>query len=68
MPRNALHMACLHLPRVMVAMWLAASVAGLVVVSKKATCAESTATQQYWKAGLSCQIHRGTVILEILAL
>ncbi|GAM36181.1 hypothetical protein TCE0_018r05072 [Talaromyces pinophilus] len=67
MPRNALHMACSHLPRVMVAMWLAASVASLVVVSKKATCAASTTTQQYWKAGLSCQIHRGTVILEILA-
>ncbi|KAF5015096.1 hypothetical protein F66182_13689, partial [Fusarium sp. NRRL 66182] len=67
MPRNALHMACSHLPRVMVAMWLAASVAGLVVVSKQPTCVASTATQQYWKAGLSCQIHRGTVILETLA-
>ncbi|EED18019.1 hypothetical protein TSTA_117910 [Talaromyces stipitatus ATCC 10500] len=67
MPRNALHMACSHLPRIMVAMWLAASVAGLFVVSKQAVCVASTTTQKYWKAGLSCQIHRGTVILEILA-
>lgn len=68
MPRNALHMACSHLPRIMVAMWLAASVAGLVIVSKQASCLVSTATQQYWKAGLSCQIHRATVVLEIVAL
>ncbi|EEA24293.1 hypothetical protein TMatcc_007378 [Talaromyces marneffei ATCC 18224] len=67
MPRNVLHMAFSHLPRIMVAMWLAASAAGLVVVSKQATCEAATVTQQYWKGGLSCQIHRGTVILEILA-
>ncbi|OKL64007.1 hypothetical protein UA08_00352 [Talaromyces atroroseus] len=67
MPRNALHMACSHLPRIMVAMWLAASVAGLVLVSKQVTCVPVSQAQQFWKAGMSCQIHRGTVILSILA-
>jgi hypothetical protein len=68
MPRNALHMACSHLPRIMVAMWLAASVAGLVVVSKQVMCVSTSEAHEFWKAGVSCQIHRGTVILSILAL
>jgi hypothetical protein len=67
-PRNALHIACSHLPRVMIVMWLAAAVAGLVIVSKQASCLTADLSHSFWKAGTGCQIHRGLVIISILSL
>ncbi|CRG87321.1 hypothetical protein PISL3812_04338 [Talaromyces islandicus] len=67
-PRNALHIACSHLPRVMIVMWLAAAVAGLVIVSKQASCLTADLSHSFWQAGTGCQIHRGLVIISILSL
>ncbi|QKX61200.1 uncharacterized protein TRUGW13939_08347 [Talaromyces rugulosus] len=66
-PRNALHIACSHLPRVMIVMWLSAAVAGLVIVSKQASCVTADLSHSFWQAGTGCQIHRGLVIISILA-
>ncbi|KAH8702216.1 hypothetical protein BGW36DRAFT_289394 [Talaromyces proteolyticus] len=65
--RNALHIACSHLPRIMIVMWLSASVAGLVTVSKQAGCLSLSESQQFWKAGVSCQIHRSLVVIDMLS-
>jgi hypothetical protein len=67
-PRNALHIACSHLPRVMIVMWLSAAVAGLVIVSKQASCVTADLSNSFWQAGTGCQIHRSLVIISILTL
>ncbi|KKA21797.1 hypothetical protein T310_4142 [Rasamsonia emersonii CBS 393.64] len=66
-PRTPLHTACSYLPRIMIVVWLASSVAGLVVVSKQATCHSRLGTHHLWQAGISCSLHRVAIVIAVLA-
>lgn len=67
-PRTPIHIVCSHLPRLMVVIWLATTVTGLVVISKQPTCDASQLTRSFWRSGTSCVLHRVAVIVAILAL
>ncbi|KAJ9204234.1 hypothetical protein DTO164E3_1996 [Paecilomyces variotii] len=67
-PRTPIHIVCSHLPRLMVVIWLATTVTGLVVISKQPTCDASQLTRSFWRSGTSCVLHRVAVIIAILAL
>ncbi|PLB43151.1 hypothetical protein P170DRAFT_481102 [Aspergillus steynii IBT 23096] len=62
-----LHRACTYLLRLTIIVWLAASVAGLVVVSQQVSCLPESATDGFWKAGFSCALHRAAVIVSVIA-
>ncbi|KAL1970857.1 hypothetical protein VTN77DRAFT_2691 [Rasamsonia byssochlamydoides] len=66
-PKTSLHTACFYLPRIMVVLWLASSAAGLVVVSKQATCYPGLRTHHLWQIGISCYLHRVAVLIAVLA-
>ncbi|KAE8401147.1 hypothetical protein BDV37DRAFT_273913 [Aspergillus pseudonomiae] len=60
--KTMLRAACTYLLRVTVIIWLAASVAGLVVISQQASCLPETAKGSFWNTGVSCALHRAAVI------
>ncbi|KAE8372527.1 hypothetical protein BDV26DRAFT_297773 [Aspergillus bertholletiae] len=62
-----LRAACTYLLRVTVIIWLAASVAGLVVVSQQGSCLPDTANGSFWNMGVSCALHRTVVIISIIS-
>lgn len=62
------HTACTYVLRVNIIIWLAASVAGLVVVSQQASCLPDGADGGYWKVGVSCALHRAVVIVSVISL
>ncbi|KAA8647596.1 uncharacterized protein ATNIH1004_006290 [Aspergillus tanneri] len=66
-----LNTACTYLLRLTIIVWLAASVAGLVVVSQKVSCLPDTTdinnNNSFWKVGVSCALHRAVVIVSVLA-
>ncbi|KAF7588546.1 hypothetical protein BBP40_005535 [Aspergillus hancockii] len=62
-----LRAACTYLLRLTVIIWLAASVAGLVVVSQQASCLPDTAKGSFWNVGVSCALHRAAVIISIVS-
>ena len=66
--KNVLHTVCINVLRVNVIIWLATSVAGLVVVSQQASCLPDDAVGGYWKVGVSCALHRAVVIVAVLSL
>lgn len=66
--KNVLHTVCINVLRVNVIIWLASSVAGLVVVSQQASCLPDDAAGGYWKVGVSCALHRAVVIVAVLSL
>jgi hypothetical protein len=63
-----LRVACTYLLRLTVIIWLAASVAGLVVVSQQASCLSDTVKGSFWNVGVSCALHRAAVIASIVSL
>lgn len=63
-----LHAACTYILRLTVAIWLAASVAGLVVVSQHASCLPDGANGGSWKTGVSCTLQRTVVIVAVVSL
>lgn len=66
--KATLHKACTYLLRLTIIVWLAASVAGLVVVSQQVSCLPESASESFWKVGVSCALHRAAVIVSIIAL
>ena len=66
--RNVLHTVCINVLRVNVIIWLATSVAGLVVVSQQASCLPDDAVGGYWKVGVGCALDRAVVIVAVLSL
>ncbi|KAL2220216.1 hypothetical protein M432DRAFT_308779 [Thermoascus aurantiacus ATCC 26904] len=64
LPRTRLHIACSYLPHLMIILWLAATAAGLVVVSKQPTCVAGH-SEVLWKVGVSCVLHRASVIVAV---
>ncbi|BCR90924.1 uncharacterized protein ACHE_60810A [Aspergillus chevalieri] len=65
--KNALSNISAYALRLNVAIWLSASVAGLVVVSQQASCLPDDSNASYWRVGVSCALHRATVIVEVLS-
>ncbi|KAL2845751.1 hypothetical protein BJX68DRAFT_129695 [Aspergillus pseudodeflectus] len=65
--KKVLHGVCTYILRLTILIWLGASVAGLVVVSQQAFCLPETATDGFWKAGISCALHRAVVIVSVLS-
>lgn len=66
--KNVLSTVCAYALRLNVAIWLAASVAGLVVVSQQASCLPDDSNAGYWRVGVSCALHRAAVIVVVLSL
>lgn len=66
--KKTLHTICTHVLRVNVLIWLAASVAGLVVISQQASCLPDDTDASYWRIGVSCALHRAVVIVAVLSL
>ncbi|PYI12175.1 hypothetical protein BO78DRAFT_357825 [Aspergillus sclerotiicarbonarius CBS 121057] len=62
-----LHAACTYIVRLTVIIWVAASVAGLVVVSQQTFCLADDGSGNFWKIGISCALHRAAVIVSILS-
>jgi hypothetical protein len=67
-PHHPLHTACSYLPRAMIVLWLAAAVAGLLVVSKQPGCITEQGTYEFWQAGIGCNLHRTIVVIAVLTL
>lgn len=65
---SVLHTACTYAIRANILIWLAASVAGLVVVSQQASCLQDDTDGSYWKVGISCALHRAVVIVAVASL
>ncbi|KAE8367393.1 hypothetical protein BDV27DRAFT_169707 [Aspergillus caelatus] len=65
--KTILRAACTYLLRVTVIIWLAASVAGLVVISQQVSCLPETAEGSFWNTGVSCALHRTAVIVSIIS-
>ncbi|KAE8145436.1 hypothetical protein BDV25DRAFT_144660 [Aspergillus avenaceus] len=65
--KTMLRTTCTYLLRLTTIIWLAASVAGLVVVSQHASCLPDTANGSFWKVGVSCALHRAVVIVAVLS-
>lgn len=63
-----LHAGCTYLLRLGIAVWLAASVAGLVVVAQQAECLPEGTDAGFWKVGISCGIHRTVFIVAVVSL
>lgn len=62
------HTVCTYVLRVNIIIWLAASVAGLVVVSQQASCLPDGTDGGHWKVGVSCALHRAVVIVSVISL
>ena len=60
--------ACTYILRLTTIVWLAASVAGLVVVAQQASCSPDGGHGDFWRTGISCALHRAAVIVSILSL
>ncbi|KAE8134852.1 hypothetical protein BDV38DRAFT_285429 [Aspergillus pseudotamarii] len=65
--KTILRAACTYLLRVTVIIWLAVSVAGLVVISQQVSCLPETAEGSFWNTGVSCALHRTAVIVSIIS-
>ncbi|RMZ45393.1 hypothetical protein CA14_012367 [Aspergillus flavus] len=65
--KTMLRAACTYLLRVTVIIWLAASVAGLVVVSQQVSCLPEITRGSFWNTGVSCALHRTAVIVSIIS-
>ncbi|KAJ0415864.1 hypothetical protein BJY00DRAFT_326705 [Aspergillus carlsbadensis] len=65
--KKVLHTVCTYILRLTILIWLGASVAGLVVVSQQAFCLPEADIHGFWKAGISCALHRAVVIVSVLS-
>ncbi|KAE8349636.1 hypothetical protein BDV28DRAFT_163446 [Aspergillus coremiiformis] len=65
--KTVLRATCTYLLRLTVIIWLAASVAGLVVVSQHVSCLPETAEGGFWNTGVSCALHRAVVVFSIIS-
>ncbi|RHZ56684.1 uncharacterized protein CDV56_106132 [Aspergillus thermomutatus] len=65
--KKFLHAVCTHLLRLTTIVWVAASVAGLVVISQQISCLPDSMNGGFWKTGVSCALHRAAVIVSVLS-
>ncbi|KKK23675.1 hypothetical protein P175DRAFT_0436779 [Aspergillus ochraceoroseus IBT 24754] len=65
--KTMLHTICTYILRFTITVWLAASVAGLVVASQQAPCLPDSAYGSFWNVGVSCALHRAVVIVSVVS-
>ncbi|GIK00637.1 hypothetical protein Aspvir_004664 [Aspergillus viridinutans] len=65
--KKFLHGVCTYLLRLTTITWVAASVAGLVVISQQISCLPDSMNGGFWKTGVSCALHRAAVIVSVLS-
>ncbi|XRM46033.1 hypothetical protein ABZX51_009090 [Aspergillus tubingensis] len=62
-----LNAACTYILRLTILIWIAASAAGLVVVSQQVYCLADDGGGDFWKIGISCALQRASVIVSIIS-
>ncbi|PWY79582.1 hypothetical protein BO70DRAFT_353312 [Aspergillus heteromorphus CBS 117.55] len=62
-----LHAACTYILRLTILVWVAASAAGLVLVAQQTLCLADDGAGNFWKIGISCVLHRVSVIVSIVS-
>ncbi|KAI3017123.1 hypothetical protein CBS147482_2924 [Aspergillus niger] len=62
-----LNAACTYILRLTILIWIAASAAGLVLVSQQMYCLADDGGGDFWKIGISCALQRASVIVSIIS-
>ncbi|KAL3250812.1 hypothetical protein ABHI18_010992 [Aspergillus niger] len=62
-----LNAACTYILRLTILIWIAASAAGLVLVSQQVYCLADNGGGDFWKIGISCALQRASVIVSIIS-
>ncbi|KAJ5164939.1 uncharacterized protein N7500_006769 [Penicillium coprophilum] len=66
--KTVLHNVCTYVLRLDLALWLATSVAGLVVAAQQVYCLPGGIDASFWRVGTSCAFHRASVIVSIVSM
>ncbi|KAJ6002212.1 hypothetical protein N7522_007439 [Penicillium canescens] len=66
--KTVLHNVCTYVLRLDLMLWLATSVAGLVVAAQQVYCLPEGTDASYWRVGMSCAFHRATVIISVVSM
>lgn len=68
--RSWLSSACVHLPRVLIVLWIIATTFGLVIVFRHSLCQNGETVQDAaaWQAGVGCWIFKVVVSLDAVLL
>ncbi|CAG7926548.1 unnamed protein product [Penicillium olsonii] len=66
--KTVLHNICTYVFRLDLMLWLATSVAGLVVAAQQVYCLPAGTDASYWRVGLSCAFHRASVIVSVTSM
>ncbi|KAJ5495228.1 hypothetical protein N7539_000344 [Penicillium diatomitis] len=65
--KTILHNICTYFFRLDLMVWLAASIAGLIVAAEQMTCLPAGYDGGYWKVGTSCVLHQCSVLVSVTA-
>ncbi|CAI7627146.1 unnamed protein product [Penicillium glandicola] len=66
--KTVLHNVCTYVLRVDLMLWLATSVAGLVVAAQQVYCLPEGTDETFWRVGKSCAFHRASVIVSVVSM
>jgi hypothetical protein len=66
--KTVLHNVCTYVLRLDLMLWLATSVAGLVIAAQQVYCLPEGTDASYWRVGMSCAFHRATVIVSVVSM
>ncbi|KAI2698961.1 hypothetical protein CBS147317_6961 [Penicillium roqueforti] len=66
--KTILHNVCTYVLRLDLMLWLATSIAGLVVAAQQVYCLPEGTDGSFWKVGKSCAFHRASVIVAVISM
>ncbi|KAJ5360197.1 hypothetical protein N7517_009388 [Penicillium concentricum] len=66
--KTVLHNVCTYVLRLDLLLWLATSVAGLVVAAQQVYCLPEGTHASFWRVGISCAFHRASVIVSVVSM
>ncbi|EKV14136.1 hypothetical protein PDIG_34230 [Penicillium digitatum PHI26] len=66
--KTILHNICTYVLRLDLMLWLATSVAGLVVAAQQVYCLPEGTDADIWRVGTSCAFHRASVIVAVISM
>ncbi|KAJ5562519.1 hypothetical protein N7461_001280 [Penicillium sp. DV-2018c] len=66
--KTILHNVCTYVLRLDLMLWLATSVAGLVVAAQQVYCLPGGTDASFWRVGISCAFHRASVIVSVVSM
>ncbi|CAG8895669.1 unnamed protein product [Penicillium egyptiacum] len=66
--KTILHNICTYVLRLDLMLWLATSVAGLVVAAQQVYCLSEGTDASFWRVGKSCAFHRASVIVSVVSM